>query len=176
MVLPLLWVIGTFDCSSAASVLVEGWLACRRLSTARGAQGMASATAEAALALRLAGGRGLAPTAMRRLGLGRRRGPTGRCRSGTCPPGRGGPGPGRPSSWLLEAICSVPAAACSVTWAMPWVALETSSELAACWTVAVAISAILAAVAFTLSTIFFSASPVSLLSLRALLRPAASIP
>ena len=47
---------------------------------------------------------------------------------------------------------------------MPWVALETSSELAACWTVAVAISAILAAVALTLSTIFFSASPVSPLS------------
>ena len=69
-----------------------------------------------------------------------------------------------PSSWLLEAICSVPAAACSVTWAMPWVALETSSELAACWTVAVAISEILAAVALTLSTIFFSASPVSPLS------------
>ncbi len=58
----------------------------------------------------------------------------------------------------------MPAAACSVTWAMPWVALETSSELAACCTVAVAISAILAAVALTLSTIFFSASPVSPLS------------
>ncbi len=49
-----------------------------------------------------------------------------------------------PSSSLLEAISSLPAADCSVTWATPWMALETSSALAACWTVAVAISAILA--------------------------------
>ena len=43
-------------------------------------------------------------------------------------------------------------------------ALETSSELLACWTVAVAISPILAAVASTPATIFFSDSSVSRLS------------
>ncbi len=49
-----------------------------------------------------------------------------------------------PSSSLLAAISSLPAAVCSVTWATLWMALETSWALAACSTVAVAISAIFA--------------------------------
>ena len=41
-----------------------------------------------------------------------------------------------PSCSLLEAISSLPAADCSVTWAMPWMAFETSRAPAACSAVA----------------------------------------
>ena len=67
-------------------------------------------------------------------------------------------------SSLDEAISSLPAALCSVTCDTLWIALETSSAFAACWTVAVAISAIFAAVDSTPSMICWSDLPVSSLS------------
>ena len=65
-----------------------------------------------------------------------------------------------PSCSLLEAISSLPAADCSVTAETPWMAFDTSWALAACCMVAVAISAIFAAVSSAALMICFSDSPV----------------
>ena len=81
-----------------------------------------------------------------------------------------------PNCSLEEAISSLPAADCSVTWEMPWMALETSSELLACWTVAVAISPILPAVASTPADDLLQRLLGLLAELGPLLDPAAQIP